>query len=112
MGYIPDEAKENDYIMYNGWQVYQVQNGSAVSTSVDVKVSLIVVKENTQDTYILTITDSEGSYDTPNLRGTGSITSEVDPYNYAVSIGYTGTQEQFNENYLNSVNGVIDGGIV
>ena len=98
--------------MYNGWQVYQVQNSSAVSTSVDVKVSLIIVKENTQDTYILTITDSEGSYDTPNLKGSGVITSEVDPYNYAVSIGYQGTKEEFDTNYLQSISGTIDGGVV
>ena len=31
----------------------------------------IDVKEDTDDTYILTITDVEGSYDTPNLKGSG-----------------------------------------
>ena len=31
----------------------------------------IDVKEDTDDTYILTITDVDGSYDTPNLKGSG-----------------------------------------
>ena len=31
----------------------------------------IDVKEDTADTYILTITDVDGSYDTPNLKGSG-----------------------------------------
>jgi hypothetical protein len=31
----------------------------------------IVVKTSTDSTYILTITDAEGSYDTPNLKGSG-----------------------------------------
>lgn len=32
----------------------------------------ITVKTNTDDTYILTITDINGSFDTPNLKGSGS----------------------------------------
>lgn len=32
----------------------------------------ITVKTSTDDTYILSITDKEGSYDTPNLKGGGS----------------------------------------
>jgi len=31
----------------------------------------IEVKESTPDRYVLTITDDEGSYDTPNLKGSG-----------------------------------------
>ena len=31
----------------------------------------ITVKTSTDDTYILTITDKNGSYDTPNLKGSG-----------------------------------------
>lgn len=31
----------------------------------------VVVKTSTDDTYILTITDKNGSYDTPNLKGSG-----------------------------------------
>lgn len=32
----------------------------------------ITVKTSTDDTYILTITDENGSFDTPNLKGSGS----------------------------------------
>ena len=32
----------------------------------------ITVKASTDDTYILTITDENGSFDTPNLKGSGS----------------------------------------
>ena len=31
----------------------------------------VVVKESTEDAYVLTITDANGSFDTPNLRGGG-----------------------------------------
>lgn len=31
----------------------------------------VAVKTSTEDTYILTITDANGSYDTPNLKGSG-----------------------------------------
>lgn len=31
----------------------------------------VTVKTSTEDTYILTITDANGSYDTPNLKGSG-----------------------------------------
>lgn len=38
----------------------------------------ITVKTSTDDTYILTITDKNGSYDTPNLKGSGGVSNLTD----------------------------------
>lgn len=37
----------------------------------------IEVKESTDSSYVLTVTDKNGSYDTPNLKGNGSLPSNV-----------------------------------
>lgn len=41
---------------------------------------VITVKVNTEDTYILTITTKDGSFDTPNLKAQPI---ETTPYQYA-----------------------------
>lgn len=38
----------------------------------------ITVKTSTDDTYILTITDKNGSYDTPNLKASGGVSNLTD----------------------------------
>lgn len=37
----------------------------------------VVVKESTDSSYVLTVTDKNGSYDTPNLKGDGALPSNV-----------------------------------
>lgn len=46
--------------------------GATGATGADGYSPTITVKASTADTYILTITDANGSYDTPNLKGGGS----------------------------------------
>lgn len=49
-----------------------VYDGAKGDTGADGYSPTITVKTSTADTYILTITDANGSYDTPNLKGSGS----------------------------------------
>lgn len=46
--------------------------GATGATGADGFSPTIVVKTSTDNTYILTITDDNGSYDTPNLKGSGA----------------------------------------
>lgn len=46
-------------------------------TTVDGFSPTIVVKESTSERYVLTITDVDGSYDTPNLKGSGGSASQM-----------------------------------
>lgn len=67
------------------------QTGPAGADGTDGFSPTITVKTSTGDTYILTITDAKGSYDTPNLKGSGgggasalSDLTDVDLTNLAV----------------------------
>lgn len=107
---ISNDYKEGDCILFNTGDIYRVTGGRLVSTSVNIKgptgndgfSPTIEVKEDTEDSYVLTITNSNGSYDTPNLKGSG--TGTCDPYQYAVNIGYTGTREEFDDAFLKMLN--------
>ena len=117
-GGITSDLKEGDIILYNDGSIYRITGGRLVNTNVNIKGAqgvspTITVKEETDTTYILTITDANGSYDTPNLKGSGT-SGDCDPYLYAQKIGYTGTREQFDDAFLKmlnffTTNYVIDG---
>lgn len=51
---------------------FTVTDGTNGTDGIDGVSPTITVKTSTDNTYILTITDKEGSYDTPNLKGGGS----------------------------------------
>lgn len=51
--------------------VYDGTNGTNGTDGIDGFSPTIIVKESTDSKYILTITDANGSYDTPNLKGSG-----------------------------------------
>ena len=102
------QLKEGDIILYNDGSIYRITGGRLVNTNVNIKGAqgvspTITVKEETDTTYILTITDANGSYDTPNLKGSGT-SGDCDPYLYAQKIGYTGTREQFDDAFLKMLN--------
>ena len=55
-------------------------------------------------------------YSMAALKRGGGSGSSMDPYEYAKSIGYTGTKEEFDQSYLlalsgGSIENVLDGGI-
>lgn len=54
-----------------GPQGVQGVQGNPGTNGTDGYSPTITVKENTSDRYVLTITDVNGSYDTPNLKGSG-----------------------------------------
>ena len=151
-----EDAQPNDYVLYNGGEIYQVsESGTYVNTNINIRGSRVIpintppnpivsvdmrsgdvlifndgsmwrvasgvlvdtginvigpagfspeieVKTETEDEYVLTITTSTGSFDTPNLKGTGT-SSGTTPYAYAQNLGYSGTQEQFNTAYMNAI---------
>ena len=123
-GIAPIGAKEGDCLLYSDCSVWRITGGRTVNTGVNIRglqgVSpSITVKENTSDSYVLTIVTAEGSFDTPNLKGQGAGGSGVSPYEYAKSNGYTGTEEDFKTAYMNAIeltneanDVVIDGGIL
>ena len=104
-GIIPEGSKEGDIVIYNDMSIYKVEDNQLVNTGVSINVfsPSIEVKEETEDTYILTITNEDGSFDTPNLKATSSSTS-FDMYGYAQSIGYEGTEDEFKEAFLRVLN--------
>ena len=53
-------------------------NGTNGTDGTDGVSPTITVKTNTDDTYILTITDKNGSYDTPNLKGSDEVSDLTD----------------------------------
>ncbi len=59
------DKQETEFTVSNG------TNGTNGTDGTDGFSPTIVVKTSTDNTYILTITDKNGSYDTPNLRGGG-----------------------------------------
>ena len=113
------DFKSGDIIVYNNYEIYRVTAGVLVDTGLNIKgpqgesgfSPTITIKEDTEDTYILTITTSEGSFDTPNLKGTGtSPSTSMNPYQYAVMLGYEGSKSDFDQIYLSLLSGIIDGG--
>lgn len=122
-GIAPIGAKEGDCLLYSDCSVWRITGGRTVNTGVNIKglqgVSpSIVVKESTEDSYVLTVTTAEGSFDTPNLKGPTGTGGGENPYDYAKDNGYTGTEEEFKKAYVNAMNlttgndVVIDGGIL
>ena len=154
-----EDAQPNDYVLYNGGEIYQVsESGTYVNTNINIRGSRVIpintppnpivsvdmrsgdvlifndgsmwrvasgvlvntginvvgpqgnagfsptieVKENTDSSYVLTITNEDGSYDTPNLKGSGS-GAGTSPYSYAQSLGYAGTEENFGVAYMNAI---------
>lgn len=104
-GIVPEGSKEGDVVIYNDMSIYKVEDNQLVNTGVSINVfsPYIEVKEDTENTYILTITNEDGSFDTPNLKATSSSTS-FDIYRYAQSIGYEGTEDEFKEAFLRALN--------
>ena len=116
---VPVGFKSGDCIIFNDLSIYRVVSGVLVNTGLNIKgpqgdsgfSPTITIKEDTEDTYILTITTSEGSFDTPNLKGTGtSPSTSMNPYQYAVMLGYEGSKSDFDQIYLSLLSGIIDGG--
>ena len=104
-GIVPEGSKEGDVVIYNDMSIYKVEDNQLVNTGVSINVfsPSIEVKEDTENTYILTITNEDGSFDTPNLKATSSSTS-FDIYGYAQSIGYEGTEDEFKQAFLSALN--------
>ena len=105
---VPIGFKENDSIIFNDGSWWRVVSGVLVNTGINLKgpsgfSPTIEVKEDTDDSYVLTITNETGSFDTPNLKGSGGTGTGVSPYDYAVQQGYTGTKDQFNTAYMNAI---------
>lgn len=68
-------SKESTMLVYDGAKGDTGATGATGATGpagADGYSPTITVKTSTADTYILTITDANGSYDTPNLKGGGS----------------------------------------
>lgn len=64
-------SKESTMLVYDGEKGETGATGATGATGEDGFSPTITVKTSTSDTYILTITDANGSYDTPNLKGSG-----------------------------------------
>lgn len=67
-------SKESTMLVYDGAKGDTGDTGATGATGpagADGYSPTITVKTSTADTYILTITDADGSYDTPNLKGSG-----------------------------------------
>lgn len=65
-------SKESTMLVYDGAKGDTGATGATGPAGADGYSPTITVKTSTADTYILTITDANGSYDTPNLKGGGS----------------------------------------
>lgn len=106
---LPSTARSGDMMLYNDFSLYRVTSGVQVYVG-NIKGEQgsagfspeITVKSDTEDEYILSITTATGSFDTPNLKGSGTSTGTT-PYAYAQSLGYNGTQAQFNVAYMNAI---------
>lgn len=67
-------SKDGDLILYSNGDIYKVQDGNPVNQNINIIGKegfspTIVEKVNTDTEYILTITNKDGSFDTPNLKG-------------------------------------------
>lgn len=105
---IPEGSKPGDIVVFNDGSCYTVAEDRLVATGINLTgpsgySPSIEVKEDTEDTYILTITNEDGSFDTPNLKATSSSTL-FDIYGYAQSIGYEGTEDEFKQAFLSALN--------
>lgn len=106
---LPSTARSGDMLLYNTMDLYRVTSGVQVYVG-NIKGEKgdpgfspeITVKTDTDDEYVLSITTESGSFDTPNLKGSGTGTGTT-PYAYAQNLGYNGTQEQFNTAYMNAI---------
>lgn len=101
------DMRSGDVLIFNDGSMWRVASGVLVDTGLNIIGPAgfspeIKVKSDTEDEYVLTITTSTGSFDTPNLKGTGT-SSGTTPYAYAQNLGYSGTQEQFNTAYMNAI---------
>ena len=65
------DKHENTMLVYDGTDGTNGTNGQDGAPGADGFSPTIVVKTSTSTEYILTITDKNGSYDTPNLKGSG-----------------------------------------
>ena len=117
---VPVTAKESDILVYSDGSCYRVTGGRLVNTGLNLKGAdgqspTIEVSEDTEDTYKLQITDVNGTFETPNLKGSGSSTSNFNLYEYAQSIGYEYDEETFKQAFLKALNffsisqSVVDG---
>lgn len=84
-------------------------NGTDGTDGVDGYSPTIAVKTSTDDEYVLTITDADGSYDTPNLKGGGSVTD-------IEGVGEIPVYEKVNitiidDKAVNRINGKLDDNI-
>ena len=117
------DMKSGDVLIFNDGSMWRVASGVLVNTGINIIGSAgfspeIEVKTDTEDEYVLTITTSTGTFDTPNLKGNGGTGTGVSPYTYAQSLGYDGTEEQFQVAFMNAIgiterptgNVLIDGG--
>ena len=113
------DFKSGDVLVFRDYSVWTIVSGVMINSGLNLKgpqgdsgfSPTITIKEDTEDTYILTITTSEGSFDTPNLKGTGtSPSTSMNPYQYAVMLGYEGSKNDFDQIYLSLLSGIIDGG--
>ena len=101
------DMRSGDVLIFNDGSMWRVASGVLVDTGLNIIGPAgfspeIEVKSDTEDEYVLTITTSTGSFDTPNLKGTGT-SSGTTPYAYAQNLGYTGSEEQFNTAYMNAI---------
>lgn len=108
-GTLPVGSRNGDYLVYRDGSIWRVVNGRLVNTGINLKgqdgfTPTIEVKEDTEDSYVLTITNAEGEFDTPNLKGSGSSSTSFDMYGYVQSIGYEGTEDEFKEAFLRALN--------
>lgn len=76
-GEIVSNAEEGDLILYSNGDVYKIIGGIPTNQYINIigKEGFspsIVEKINTDDEYILTVINKDGSYDTPNLKGFSS----------------------------------------
>lgn len=76
-GSLISDAKDGDLILYSNGDIYKIIDGSPIFQNINIIGEegfspTIVEKINTDDEYVLTITDKNGSYDTPNLKGFGA----------------------------------------
>lgn len=73
-GTLVSNAKNEDLILYSTGDIYKVIDGMPVFQNINVVgedgfTPTIIEKINTDDEYVLTITNKNGSFDTPNLKG-------------------------------------------
>ncbi len=97
-GRIIYHSPNKKYYYYNGteWKDYAGE-GSAVSPTIS-------VSEDTDTSYVLTITDKDGSFDTPNLKGTNG-TNGTDGVSPTVAVA-TNTSSSYTLN-ITDKNGTI-----